>query len=992
MERNNRTRGFTLVEIAVGIALIGLILLAFAGMTTVVQKSAGRTRQYTDAQQNARAALDYITEQLRAAGADIAAYEGQTTIVHAGPYQVGFNADLDQGQTLNGETPMASLNTDMSPNTVPDGGTVFYTPAKTFASGAETVVLTLDSDGSGVVDDGDRGDEVVENGRNDHVYVLKQYRYGYVAGAANEKRAADVAMLRGPVAYENGDNPPPLFEYYYNHDGDVTTADRLWGDTDNNGKISSGEAGNLTAVPDSLLHAVRMVKINVVAEGNQVAGANVGDDGFVNVVMSSRVWIRNVDIRESSRVYGVVYLDADGNGQRDAGEPGIPQVKLTIESTGRKTTTDGYGYYNIPVSGGSYSLVESDPAGFTSTTPNKVAFTVAPGEKHSINFGDGNGLKFGYVVGTVWDDKDLDTVKDGDEEGIPGVMVQVDGKYSGKSNDAGYYRITVPVGSHTVKEFDLVGYTSTTPNAVGANLANQGDSVVVNFGDAIGQNTGTLAGHVYLDDDEDGVRDFAEQGLSGVSISLSNGSSMTTDAEGYYEFSLDPGKYDVYQLDLDGYTSTTPNLVSGVVIATDTTVTLDFGDILLKDLEFVEILVSDTDRPLSLSVADMREDTKLDTDIVLGTPSTGGPGNLFFYINDYNDGSTPVSDLFDSNPTFTRKASTDVNAVEALELSGDKIADVVTGQEAYNGGNLLEWYNNGNGKVGNSPDGVVTSGSSSATTRLRINDVNGDGIRDLLVGHRSKLSPFTGGFEVLGRSMDGGFSSLQVVTTNGKDTPLGVVTAMATGDLDRDGDPDLVLGSNQGDYWGHIDFFYNEGNGTYTWKKRVLAKASVNDVAVVELYNDGTLYPDVLVGISDASNVGGVQVWLNQDGVFGQPDNTGFVFDDDTDPRMPDAYYDAGGEVLAIAAVRLDADIYPEVVIGTRSSLFYTGDLLVVQGAGSGDQKTTNIKVNIAGEVVTIDFADFNKDSNLDIVVTTRTSASAGKLAIYFLDDPSVIP
>ena len=68
MKRIHASRGFTLVEIAVGIVLIGLVLLAFAGMTSVVQKSAGRTKEYADAQQNARAALDFVTAQLRAAG------------------------------------------------------------------------------------------------------------------------------------------------------------------------------------------------------------------------------------------------------------------------------------------------------------------------------------------------------------------------------------------------------------------------------------------------------------------------------------------------------------------------------------------------------------------------------------------------------------------------------------------------------------------------------------------------------------------------------------------------------------------------------------------------------------------------------------------------------------------------------------------------------------------------------------------------------------
>ena len=47
----------------------------------------------------------------------------------------------------------------------------------------------------------------------------------------------------------------------------------------------------------------------------------------------------------------------------------------------------------------------------------------------------------------------------------------------------------------------------------------------------------------------------------------------------------------------------------------------------------------------------------------------------------------------------------------------------------------------------------------------------------------------------------------------------------------------------------------------------------------------------------------------------------------------------------------------------------------MIQEAGTKNEKIMNVKVNVAGEVVTIDVADMNKDSYSDIVVTTRTSA-----------------
>jgi hypothetical protein len=130
-------------------------------------------------------------------------------------------------------------------------------------------------------------------------------------------------------------------------------------------------------------------------------------------------------------------------------------------------------------------------------------------------------------------------------------------------------------------------------------------------------------------------------------------------------------------------------------------------------------------------------------------------------------------------------------------------------------------------------------------------------------------------------------------------------------------------------------------------------------------------------------------VWLNKSGAYGKADSTGFSHEPDTTPNVPSSYFNADGEALAIGVSRLDADIFPEIVIGTRASLFYTGDLLIYRTV---DGAVTNAKVNIAGEVVTVDFADFNKDSNPDIVVTTRVSQTSGKLAIFFVDDLSIIP
>lgn len=77
-------------------------------------------------------------------------------------------------------------------------------------------------------------------------------------------------------------------------------------------------------------------------------------------------------VEEAVLIQGTVYNDANGNGNLDQGEPGLPGVTLTLDDS-RTMATDAQGYYAFTVSDpGSHKLVETDPAGFDSTTPNVV--------------------------------------------------------------------------------------------------------------------------------------------------------------------------------------------------------------------------------------------------------------------------------------------------------------------------------------------------------------------------------------------------------------------------------------------------------------------------------------------------------------------------------------------------------------------------------------------------------------------------------------------
>jgi len=92
-------------------------------------------------------------------------------------------------------------------------------------------------------------------------------------------------------------------------------------------------------------------------------------------------------------VAGWVFLDTNGNGFRDAGETtGLVGVTIHLRVNGtivRTTTTISSGWYQfLAVAPGSYTVVEEQPAGYTSTSPDAVAVVVSANTQAIVNFGE----------------------------------------------------------------------------------------------------------------------------------------------------------------------------------------------------------------------------------------------------------------------------------------------------------------------------------------------------------------------------------------------------------------------------------------------------------------------------------------------------------------------------------------------------------------------------------------------------------------------------
>ena len=159
-----------------------------------------------------------------------------------------------------------------------------------------------------------------------------------------------------------------------------------------------------------------------------------------------------------------VWLDEDGDGDQDAGEAGIPNVRVTLAgldnlgaSVSRTTYTDANGGYLFdglpPSNGAGYTITVFPPAGLNQTydenglgTPNTTVTVLAAGDEHlTADFGYNwatptetnnppNGA-LGAIGDRVWIDADGDGMQDPGEAGIPGVTVTL---YSDPDGDGIY--------------------------------------------------------------------------------------------------------------------------------------------------------------------------------------------------------------------------------------------------------------------------------------------------------------------------------------------------------------------------------------------------------------------------------------------------------------------------------------------------------------------------------------------------------------------------
>ncbi|MFO0802292.1 MAG: SdrD B-like domain-containing protein [Gemmataceae bacterium] len=370
-----------------------------------------------------------------------------------------------------------------------------------------------------------------------------------------------------------------------------------------------------TLLPTGVYRVVEVSQPSPFLDGPETAGPAGGDtsvnDQISNIPLAAGTDIAGYTFAEiqpgpagSTFISGTVYLDTNGNGVQDAGEPGVPNVLVSIFSGGTippaNILTDANGNYVFTgvIPGLTYTVSEGQPAGYASGPENAGNVTdvfIPANGAAGVNFGETPGS----ISGTVYFDRDADGGFNAGDTPLSGVTVTLLDSNGNTiatqitAADGSYTFTNLAAGTYRVVETQPTGYNQgvNTPGA-GASVSATDELTftltpgLASTGNNFGERGASIGGTVWIDTNRDGIRNPSETaGIPNVTITLldANGAvvgSTTTTANGSYTFTnLPPGNYTLVQTQPPAYGSSTSNSIP-ITLTTTGAANANFGETL----------------------------------------------------------------------------------------------------------------------------------------------------------------------------------------------------------------------------------------------------------------------------------------------------------------------------------------------------------------------------------------------------------------------------
>jgi uncharacterized repeat protein (TIGR01451 family) len=298
-------------------------------------------------------------------------------------------------------------------------------------------------------------------------------------------------------------------------------------------------------------------------------------------------------------------------------------------------------------------------------------------------------------------------------------------------------------------------------------------------------------------------------------------------------------------------------------------------------------------------------------------------------------------------PQGTFSAGTLPQAVAVGDFNGDNHPDLVVANQL--SGNVSVLLGNGNGTF----QTAVHHGAGVGPVAVAVADLDGDNAADLIVANSQ-----TDNVSVL---LGNGNGTFQAVTNFPAGTGPSSVTVH---DLNGDGQLDLAVANRAS---GEVSVLLGNGDGTF--QSPVSYLAGIDPVSVVA---------------ADFNNDSRADLAVANAALFDVPPNISVLLGKQPNGTFQNAVdYEAGVSPRAVAAGDFNGDGRPDLVVAnygqTAGSTTTNSSVPVLLGAGDGTFSNAVHYLAGAGPLA-LAVADFNSDTNLDLVVANNRSNSLSVL------------
>jgi prepilin-type N-terminal cleavage/methylation domain-containing protein len=590
------------------------------------------------------------------------------------------------------------------------------------------------------------------------------------------------------------------------------------------------------------------------------------------------------------------------------------------------------------------------------------------------------GAKTYSVSGYVFEDLNLNRVKDAGEPGIPGTLVRL-GSMTSYTSASGYFLFRAAAGTYSLRHTPAMGYGSfSSPDTFSVTVTNT--ALTYAFADTV-RAGGIVSFTAYDDANGNGSRDLTEQGLQGIAFSISPGSPGATNAwsnaVGQGSLFTSTGAYTLTCLPPDSLRVTTTNPVSGT-IANHGTASYSFGLYKQAVGHVKGTVYTDANRN--------------------GVYDSGETGIANVWVGVTNDGGVTVLGY----------ANTDANGAYdvVVPINDPPHTTAYTVYVVPPGG----YFPTGSTAIGGLwvQSGATLTGRNFGMANYQIITLNASRVLSLAAAdvieadwQANKTNLARADQDLLLGADAGGTDNVSVWFNRYANSPLfsaspvapdgytrmapNSVMSMAVDSLDKNDNtarPDLVTGTK---YTANGNFFVwftqgtksNEGYLPTAYSTGQNYKTADNgDVqAVVTLDCGGGARPDIIVGTKSATaGQGSIEVWLNSDAT------TPTFTRDETFTLINGSTM---GEVTGIRLADLDNDGDKDLIVCTRTS-DYNGQLAVWENRGrtAGNRFFYRWSTTFVGDACTaLACMDGDADGRTDLFVGTQRSTSSGRIMQY---------